>query len=105
MTAGDWVGWLIISVAAIAGLAIGASQLAVYWPDLKRWVRLRVYAAKHAPVLIAKACASDQVLLDLARVRAERDELRRENGRLSREIRRLQDRERSSVTVLQLPRI
>ena len=105
MTAGDWVGWLIIAVVLIAGLAIGASQFAVYWPDLRRWVRLRVYAAKHAPVLIAKSCSNDQVLLDLARVRAERDELRREVGRLSRENKRLQDRERSSVTVLQLPRI
>ena len=96
---------MILAVLAIACAAVIVSQLAVYWPDIRRWVRLRTYAAKHATVLIAKACACDQVLLDLARVRAERDELRRENGRLSRENKRLQDRERSSVTVLQLPRI
>ena len=105
MSAGDWVGWLILVVLAIACAAVIVSQVAVYWPDIRRWVRLRAYAAQHAPVLIAKSCSNDQVLLDLARVRAERDELRREVGRLSRENKRLQDRERSAVTVLQLPRI
>lgn len=105
MTAGDWVGWLAVTLVVLAVAAVTVGRVAADWALITRWYRARMFAVTHADALVALTHAEAQARVDIARLRSERDTLRRENTRLERELDRFRQRERSAVTVLQLPRI
>lgn len=105
MNADNWVGWMCFALVALVTLAVLAGRLAGEWAPIMRWFRVRRWAFANADALRLLVLAEEQSRLDIARVRAQREALRQANGRLEREVARLRERERSKITVLNLPRL
>lgn len=105
MNAGDWVGWLAVVLVVLALCAIGGGRLAAEWVPIMRWFRVRRWAFTNAEALRLLVLSEEQARVDIARVRREREALRQANGRLEREVERLRARERSKITVLQMPHL
>lgn len=105
MDANNWVGWACFALVVLVTLAVLAGRLAGEWGPIMRWFRVRRWAFTNAEALRLLVLSEEQARLDIARVRRERETLRQVNGRLEREVERLRARERSKVTVLQMPRL
>jgi len=105
MNADNWVGRMCFALVVLAPLAVLAGRLAGEWAPIMRWFRMRRWAFTNADALRLLVLSEEQSRLDIARVRSQREALRQANGRLEREVARLRERERSKITVLQLPRL
>jgi hypothetical protein len=116
VNAGDWIGWAFITLAALCIVAISVGRIAADLEPLcravglahgraKRWFRYRVYVLRHADALVAMTRERERETSEMTRIRVSLDASRREVAKLQRDLERMKDRERSSITMLQLPRL
>jgi hypothetical protein len=116
VNAGDWIGWAFITLAALCIVAMSVGKIAADLEPIcravglahgraKRWFRYRVYVLRHADALVAMAREREREIAESTRVRVSLDASRREVAKLQRDLERMKGRERSSITMLQLPRL
>jgi hypothetical protein len=116
VNAGDWIGWAFITLALLCIVAMSVGKIAADLEPIcravglahgrvKRWIRYRAYVLRHADALVAMTRERERETSEMTRLRVSLDASRREVAKLQRDLERMKDRERSAVTLLQLPRL